>query len=258
MHRLFYRPSTGRYAVAATFVLLVGAGDAVIALLGSRQAAALRLWASTNVGNLHHHPISALVISAFLASGSPVAWLVLIAFVMFGANKALGNLRLALVCTAGHVIGTMVSEGIVAYRINHGTLASSSAHILDIGPSYVVVAAIGAVAVLGSWPARAGAVTVFATMIFAGHILAGLTSLDVAAVGHLTAIVTGVVLAVALLRVPVFTRADATRGDRRAAPWVSIAARHGSVPQAIPALTDTSQDGTLTSQDQPGGDLPPP
>jgi hypothetical protein len=233
MYRLSYHPLISRYAAATTFLLLLFAGDAVTALLGSHRAAALRLWASTNVVNLLHHPISALVLSAFLASESPVAWLVLITFVMLGANKALGNLRLVLVCTAGHVIGTMVSEGIVAYRINHGTLASSSAHILDIGPSYVVVAAIGAVAVFGSWPARAGAVTVLATLIFAGHIFAGLTSLDVAAVGHLTAIATGVVLAVALLLAPVFA------------------------PQAIPARTETSQEDAPASQDQPGCDLLP-
>lgn len=285
MGPLSYRLLTARYAVATTFLLLIAAGDAVTALLGPRQAAAVRLWASTNVINLHHHPIPALVLSAFLVSQSPVAWLVLIAFTMFGANSALGNLRLVLVCAAGQVIGTAVSEGIVAYRINHGALASPFAHILDIGPSYVVVAAIGAAAVFGSWPARASAVTVFATLVFVGHIFAGLTSLNVAAVGHLTAIVTGIVLAVALLRDPVLARADAIHGDRRTAPW-AIPARNwefrtigvrgvpGSwspgrrgglqgqysgpavVPQAIPALAEPSQDAMTASQDQPAGDLP--
>lgn len=257
MSRLSYRLLVARYTVAATFLLLVAAGDAVIALLGPHQVAAVRLWASTNVINLHHHPIPALALSAFLASQSPVAWLALIAFAMFGANSALGNPRLVLVCTAGHVIGTAVSEGIVAYRINHGALASSSAHILDIGPSYIVVAAIGAAVVFGSWPARAGAITVFATMVFVGHIFAGLTSLNVAAVGHLTAIVTGIVLAVMLLRAPVLARADAIHGGWRTAPWASIAGSGPAVvPQAIPALAEPSQDAIPASQDQPAGDLP--
>jgi hypothetical protein len=47
---------------------------------------------------------------------------------MFGANRALGNWRLAVVCAA--------------------------AHIIDIGPSYVVVSAIVAGVMYGSWLAR--------------------------------------------------------------------------------------------------------
>jgi hypothetical protein len=233
MHRLSPRLLAASYGVATTFLLLVTAGGVVTALLAPSQATALRMWASTNVANMHHHPIPALVLSAFLVSQSPVSWLVMIAFVMFGANRALGNLRLTLVCIAGQVIGTAVSEGIVAYRLDHGRLHPYFAHLSDIGPSYVVVAAIVAGAAFGSWLTRACAIIAFATLVFVGHIFAGLTSLNVPAVGHLTAVVTATTLAVTLLRVPGLALANAARRDRRAANWAGTVSRDsGILPQA--------------------------
>lgn len=38
------------------------------------------------------------------------------------AGEVLGNWRTAVVCAAGHVVGTLVSEGIVGYRVSHGAL----------------------------------------------------------------------------------------------------------------------------------------
>jgi hypothetical protein len=137
-------------------------------------------------------------VSAFLPSGWPFAWLVPIALTMFTANRLIGTARLALICTAGHLIGTGVSEAIVAYRVDHGRLPPTWSHIQDVGPSYVVVSAIVVVVLLGIWPVRAMALAVFAALVFVSRIFAGLTSLQVAAVGHLTAIVT----AAALLLVP--------------------------------------------------------
>ena len=110
------------YAAAAVFLFLFTIGGFVTTLLPSSESAALEKWASTNVTNLQHHPVPALVLSAFLPAGSPLAWLAPIALTMFGANRAVGTARLALICAAGHLIGTAVSEGIVAYRIGHGSL----------------------------------------------------------------------------------------------------------------------------------------
>jgi hypothetical protein len=70
------------------------------------------------VANLEHEPVLPLLASAFVTPGYLVVWPVLIALAVVGANRALGNARTALVCLAGHVIGTLVSEGIVAYRVD--------------------------------------------------------------------------------------------------------------------------------------------
>ncbi len=190
------------YAAAAVFLVLFAIGGLVTTLLSPRESAALRLWASTNVANLQHHPVPALVLSAFLPSGSPFAWLVPIALAMFGANRAVGTARLALICAAGHLIGTGVSEGIVAYRVDHGSLPQAWTHIPDVGPSYVVVSAIVVGVMFGSWLTRVTALAVFAVLVFVSHIFAGMTSQHVAAVGHLTAMVTAAVLGLVLARHP--------------------------------------------------------
>jgi hypothetical protein len=151
------------------------------------------------VHNLQHDPVGCMVVSAFFPDGSARAWPALIALAMFGANRALGNWRTVTVCAAGHVIGTLVSEGILDYRVLHGTLPATSRFIIDVGPSYVVVAAIGAAVLYGGRAARAAALLDFALLAFVGDIFAGLSHLDVAAVGHLTALTAGAAAATLLM-----------------------------------------------------------
>lgn len=75
----------------------------------------------------------------------------------------------------------------------HGTLPDTARYIIDVGPSYVVVSAIALAVLCGGWLARGAALADFALLVFAGDIFGGLSRLDVAAVGHLTALVTGAV-----------------------------------------------------------------
>jgi hypothetical protein len=147
-------------------------------------------WASTNVANLSHEAAGPLVVSAFIAPGYLLLWPVLAALALFGANRALGNARTALICAAGQVIGSLVSEGIVAYRVDAGQLPVADRHLVDIGPSYVVVSAIVIALICGTWLARALAAVDFAILVFPGQIFGGLSHLDVSAVGHLTALLT--------------------------------------------------------------------
>jgi hypothetical protein len=91
--------------------------------------------------------------------------------------------------------GTLVSESIVAYRVHIGALPDADRHLLDIGPSYVVVAAIAVAVLYGPWLGRrALALADLAVLVFAGHIFAGLSQLQVSAAGHLTALLTGAAL----------------------------------------------------------------
>jgi hypothetical protein len=183
----------GRYAVAWLYLAGVCAAEIIYSLLSGHDQAALLRWASTSVHNLEHHPAGCLVLSAFFSSGFLSAWPILITLALFGANHVLGNLRTFLTCVAGHVVGTLVSEGVVAYRVAHGALPPPDRYLIDVGPSYVVVAAIAVGLLLGGWLIRAAAALDFALLIFVGQIFAGLSHLDVAAVGHLTALVTGAV-----------------------------------------------------------------
>jgi hypothetical protein len=181
------------YAVAWLYLGGFIAAEVIYALLPPGHQAALTGWASTNVHNLSHDPLGSLVVSAFVTQGSAWAWPVLIALAMFGANGTLGNWRTAVVCAAGQVIGTLVSEGIVGYRVARGLLPAADRYLVDVGPSYVVVSAIMVALLYGSWLARAAAALDLALLVFVGDIFAGLSSLDVSAVGHVTAMTVGAV-----------------------------------------------------------------
>ena len=191
----------GRYLAALAYLGCYLVAELVYALLSPHAQAALAAWASTNVANLEHEPVGPLVVSAFIGPGYLLVWPVLIALAVFGANRALGNARTALVCVAGHVIGSLVSEGIVAYRVDTGQLPAADRYLTDVGPSYVVVSAIVIAVMCGTWLARAAAALDFAVLVFGGHIFSGLSHLDVAATGHVVAIITAAAcVALILLR----------------------------------------------------------
>jgi hypothetical protein len=178
-----------RYAVAWGYLALFVIVQVTYALLSSRDQSAVIAWASTNVHNLRQDPVGTLVASAFIAQSSPAVWPALIALAVFGACRALGNWRAALVCAAGHVIGTLVSEGIVGYRVSHGLLPAADRYLVDVGPSYVVVSAAVVALLYGPWLARGAAAVDLIVLIGPGDIFSGLSHLYVAAVGHLTAMI---------------------------------------------------------------------
>src|SRR5215470_10260057 len=95
-----------RYGFACAYLACFVAAELLYRLLSPDAQARLLAWASTDVANLEHEPAGPL----------------LVALALFGANRALGNVRTALVCLAGHVAGTLVSEGIVGYRVAAGQL----------------------------------------------------------------------------------------------------------------------------------------
>jgi hypothetical protein len=187
-----------RYAFAGAFLACFLLAELVYSQLDPAAQARLVAWASTNVANLEHEPVLPLLVSAFVAPGYLAAWPVLIALALFGANRAVGNGRTALVCLAGQVIGSLVSEGIVAYRVEAGQLPAASRHLADVGPSYVVVSAIVIALACGTWLVRALAAADLVVLVFPGDIFSGLSQLDVAAVGHLTAMLTAAAAAVIL------------------------------------------------------------
>src|SRR5580700_9719271 len=179
-----------RYAFAWAYLACYLAGELVWVLLTPRAQATLTAWASTSVANLEHEAVGPLLLSAFVGPGNLLIWPVLIALAVFGASRALGNARATLACVAGHVAGSLVSEGTVAYRLDAGQLPVTDRHLTDVGPSYVVVSAIVIAAVCGTWLARAAAALDSGVLVIGGHIFGGLSRLDVSAVGHLTALVT--------------------------------------------------------------------
>jgi hypothetical protein len=189
-----------RYAFAWCYLGIYVLTEIVYATLSTHAQDALNTWASTSVVNLEHEPIAPLVVSAFIGPGNNFAWPALIALALFSANHALGSARTALICLAGNVIGSLVSEGIVAYRVDEGQLPVSDRHLLDVGPSYVVMSAVVIALICGPLLARIASTLVLVLMVGVGNIFGGLSSLEVAAVGHLTASFTAAACVVLILR----------------------------------------------------------
>src|SRR5689334_18076017 len=187
------------YGFATAYLAGVVAAGLAYTLLDPHAQARLIAWASTNVANLEHEPVGPLVVSAFVTPGFFAAWPVLMTLALFGANRALGSARTALVCLAGHVIGSLVSEGVLAYRIDAGQLSAANRHISDVGPSYVVLSAIVIALICGGWLVRTLAAVDLVVLVFPGQIFGGLSQLDVAAVGHLTAALTAAVATALIL-----------------------------------------------------------
>ena len=198
-----------RYGFALAYLGCFAAVELTYTLLDPAAQARLIAWASTNVANLEHEPAGPLLVSAFVTPGYFATWPVLIALALFGANRALGNVRTALVCLAGHVIGSLVSESIVVYRIDVGRLPAADRHLSDVGPSYLVLSAIVIALACGTWLARTLAAVGLVLLVFPGQIFAGLSELDVTAVGHLTAM-----LAAAVTTALVTSRWPRRRGPR--------------------------------------------
>jgi hypothetical protein len=189
----------GDYAFSWAYLGCFVVVQLVYAQLSAHGQAELTAWASTSVVNLEHDPVGSLVVSAFITGGSPIVWTALIALALFGANRALGNGAVALVCLAGQVMGSLVSEGIVAYRVDAGQLPLSDRHLTDVGPSYVVMSAIVVAVLCGAWAARILAVVDLLILAFPGDIFGGLGRLDVAAVGHVIAAATAAACTAAIM-----------------------------------------------------------
>lgn len=189
------RRALAKHATAWLYLTGVCTVEITSALLPGHDRAAVLAWASTSVYNLEHHPARCLIASAFFPTSFLPAWPAVIALAMFAATSVLGSWRTALTCAAGQVVGTMASEGIVAYRVDHGRLPPADRFLLDVGPSYVVMAAIAIALLYGRWLAPAAAAADLLLLIFIGQIFAGLSRLEVAPVGHLTALGTGAIAA---------------------------------------------------------------
>jgi hypothetical protein len=158
----------------------------------ARTRHAWREWASTNLTNLGHHPLASLVFSAFLPDGDTLVWIVLSLVGLAATGWVLGSARTALLAVTAHLLGTLVSQGILAWRIAAGAAPQQARHIVDVGPSYIVVCALVAAIAYSTWPGRLLSAAGFA--LIAPYLFYGLGDWGVAEVGHACAVVVGLVL----------------------------------------------------------------
>jgi membrane associated rhomboid family serine protease len=187
------------YPMPVTFLGLFAAVWTVQALVlppGARQA--VIAWASTNLANLAVNPVGTLVASAFVAEGAQGVLLVAVAIGLFPVTRRFGNLRAVVLIAASHVLGTLISQGIALVRLEAGLLSDSVRTIPDVGPSYVLCAALVAAFLYGHGRVRR-LLALAGWCALAPVLLDGLLTLEVAAVGHVVAMLTGALVGWLLL-----------------------------------------------------------
>ncbi|WP_433477673.1 rhomboid-like protein [Spirillospora sp. CA-142024] len=187
------------YPMPLTFLGLFAAMWAVQVLIlppGGRHA--VIAWASTNLANLAVNPVGTMIASAFVAEGSQGVLLVAAAIGLFPITRRFGNLRAVVLVAASHVLGTLVSQGIALVRLEAGLLSDSIRTIPDVGPSYVLCAALVAAFLYGRGRVRR-LLALAGWCALVPVLLDGLLTLEVAAVGHLVAMLTGALVGGLLL-----------------------------------------------------------
>jgi hypothetical protein len=215
-----------RYPVPLGYLAgLVGMAMVWTFFLSPTAQEQLDAWASTNLANLPHRPLSTLAVSAFVTEDGVLPWLLLTSVGLVLCVQRFGNLRTAILVISGHVAGTLVSEGVLALRIHQGLLPDADREISDVGPSYITAAALVGAIVAGPvlWK-RGLALAVWLLAILTWF--DGITTLDVAAVGHTVAMSTGAGIAGLYLlwnrrRAPAAMPGPAVRSNDHAVPETS-------------------------------------
>ncbi len=183
-------PRRNRFALSYLVVLL---GTSLFSQLADPDLVhRLQAFSSTDGHNLMHRPLLALLLSGMWVAG-PVWMPYLWAFALTVAplERRVGPWRAFAVFAIGHVVATLVSQGVVAVMVATGQLGPDALGDLDIGVSYGVLVCLGAYAGLlrprGRVFALAAAVALIAHQIMDGSDL-------VTEIGHPTALLVGIAL----------------------------------------------------------------
>lgn len=204
-----------RFPVPVIFIVAMCAVSSVYAYaLGPSGQRSLIAVTATNLNNLRSDPLGTLIASAFLSEDGPWIWVVFAAVGLFPLVHRFGNLRALLLVGAAQVVGTLLSEGLLAWRISVGAASASLRSIDDVGPSYVIASALLATILYGTrsavrtpvWPFSWISSLWWRLLAAAGLILLlpslfeGIGRLDVTAVGHAVALTTGAVAGLPMVR----------------------------------------------------------
>ncbi|MGB8407305.1 MAG: rhomboid-like protein [Mycobacterium sp.] len=185
------------YTVALSVVMVT------LVVLGPKVRDKVVRYASTNLHNLAHGRIGTLLGSAFVADTDLVyLWLPGLVCLLAAAELLWYGRRLATVFIVGHVGATILVAGGLVLAVESGWLPRSISRAADVGVSYGVMAVVGALTSavprrfkpmwFGWWLPAAAAVVVVST--------------DFTDIGHVVALMLGMVISTRLEPPTVWTR----------------------------------------------------
>ncbi len=188
-----------RHPVSLVLAVSWTASWTALTALGPPYRADLLALGSTTLPRLAAWPVT-VPVSALLVAEDLALWLVAVVLGVAAVEARLGWRR-ALVLVGGvHLGGTALSQGLLGLRVAFGGVPRAALHQLDVGPSYVVLAGLVGAVVLSSGVRRVAALAAIAVGV--PELVEGLSRLDLAATGHVAAVVIAVPLALRLRRRP--------------------------------------------------------
>ncbi|MCU1656740.1 MAG: hypothetical protein JWO57_1396 [Pseudonocardiales bacterium] len=144
-------------------------------------------WASTNVHNLAHHPVAAMIASAFVVPGLSGAQIAIIAVAGAALERRIGTARTVLVALSGQVLATLLTEYGADLGAQLHLWTASSADRADVGVSYVMFSVLAAACLLLEGTARVLAIAAISTWVSIMFLMSpGMTS-----TGHLLSVAFG-------------------------------------------------------------------
>lgn len=209
--------------LALGYSIVVTVITVVLAIMPQSVHDEVVLQSSTNLNNLRHHPISVLVVSAFvLGSPAELAEIPLLIWAYGALQRWLGRGATLITGAFGHVGATLFVAVLLAAGITHGRVSPAVGHFTDVGVSYGLagVAGLCMLRVPRRW--RTAYLIVLIGLLASGLALTH-TFTDV---GHATAFCIGISLAVFVSAGHRTARRQPHRDDRSSAPTVGA----GSYP----------------------------
>ncbi|MEW2137437.1 rhomboid-like protein [Streptomyces sp. NPDC005409] len=185
--RSWIRSSPGTHIwlliIAVTSIVVVLAPDRVENVLLHRN--------SSNIHQLDRYPVRALLSSAFWIQNPASLALYTVLFELFHApvERWLGTLRWLTIVASAHVVATLVSQKLLLMAIQDHRAPRSMTHVVDIGVSYGLAAAVGVLTYRlpgpWKWVYLAGALTFFGVPLATGGTFTDLGHAIALAVGLL-------------------------------------------------------------------------
>ncbi|GHF42692.1 membrane protein [Streptomyces mashuensis] len=156
------------------YLLIIGVTSLVVASASEGLEAFLLHRTSSNIHQLHRHPVQSLFISGFWIETPSSFLLYVVLFEVLHANveRWAGTARWLFTVALAHVAATLISQEILLQAIESHSAPRSMKHVVDIGVSYGLAGSTGLLAYRvprpWRWPYVAGAVAFFGVPLLAG------------------------------------------------------------------------------------------
>lgn len=157
------------------WLLVIAITSLVIALSPDGLESYLLHRNSSNLHQLAHHPVRALLGSAFWIEDPADLLLYAVLFELFHApvERWLGTPKWLFTVATAHIAATLISQQVVLDAIRDHDVPRSMAHVVDIGVSYGLAASVGILTYRLPRPWRwfylAGAVSFFLVPLLTGR-----------------------------------------------------------------------------------------